>query len=278
MKSRELPTLVADGSNVAGSRELIEASEGLRSPVYLPGMCARSDAAEQWTLEHLLSLEPETPVTAEYYADADRRQPYVHVVKPFREIAAAMAEEPEKWFIAELNFDEVFARAAADLPRVAVLPPDARKLLRLVFFGNDTQSATHFHVRDQAILEHLKGKKKVVLAGPKTTAALATNSAFGGRPQFSTHGPEPGQGALDCFSELVGDEAILVEMHPGDALFIPVHWWHWVEGEGECLSVTTFWRAAYREWAFPAPGLRAATAVTLGEAAKLVRRFTQRSG
>ena len=263
--------LVTEGPGALDYDSLFEASDGLREPVFLPGLCADTVATETWTLDGLLNLEPDTPVTAEFYRDADRRKPYEQVTKPFAELAGDMAADPEKWFIAELNLDEVFTRVARELPPLSVLPADARAILRLVFFGTNSQSATHFHVLDQAILEHLRGHKRVILAGPKTTDRLSTNSPFGGRPQFSTHGPNAGDDALACFTDLVGSEAMAVDLTPGDALFIPVHWWHWVEGRGECLSVTTFWRASLKDWAFPRPGIRAATAVGLGEAAKLVR-------
>ena len=268
--------IVVEGPDTVDYDQLFAASNGLRDPVLLSGMHTGGAATETWTLDRLLALEPDTPVTAEYYFDADRRKPYEHIVMPFTELAAAMAADPEKWYIAELNFDEVFPKVAAELQRLSVLPDDARSVLRLVFFGTNSASATHFHVRDQAILSHLKGEKRVILAGPKATGQLATNSKFGGRPQFSTHGPEAGADALECFTDLCGSEAVQVDIVPGDALFIPVQWWHWVEGRGENLSVTTFWRASLREWAFPHPGIRSAVAVGLGETAKVVRGVTGR--
>lgn len=276
--TRQVIRLEAPSGRQLEYADLVDASNGLREPVLLPGICAEKLAVETWTLDHLVSLEPETMVTAEYYPDGDRRKPYVHIRKPFSEIAADLAAQPKHWFLAELNFDEVFSQAANQLPALSVLPQDAREILRLVFFGTDTQSATHFHVRDQAILEHLRGQKRVVLTGPKTTDRMATNSPFGGRPQFSTLGPEAGQDALERFTEIVGNEAMSVDLEPGDGLFIPVHWWHWAEGFGESLSVTTFWRAAYSDWTFPHPGIRAGTAVALGSAARLVRAGLKRIG
>ena len=269
--------LAADHPEVLDYDQLYQASDGLRLPVFMPGLCAEAVATKTWTLDGLLALEPETPVTVEYYADADRRKRYELVTKPFGDLAGVMVEEPEKWFIAEQNLDQVFPKVAADLPPLPVLPGDARSVLRLVFFGTNSQSATHFHVRDQAILSHLRGQKRVILTGPKTTDRMATNSPFGGRPQFSTHGPEAGGDALECFAELVGeDEVSHVDLLPGDALFIPVHWWHWAEGKGENLSVTTFWRASLREWVFPHPGIRAVAALGLGESAKAVRQVVGR--
>ena len=251
--------------------DLVEASDGLRQPVLMPGLCAQTVAGQRWTLDYLFGIEPETSVNAEFYVDADRRKKYEHKDVSFRELTENMRSEPTKWFLAEQDLDKIFPTVADELPQLPVLPVDARDILRLVFFGFDSQSATHFHVRDQAILEHLAGRKRVILAGPEATPELATNSPFGGRPQFSTHGPEDGGDALACFTDLCGDKAFQVDIEPGDSLFIPVHWWHWVEGQGECLSVTTFWRASVREWAFPHPGIRAATAVGLGETAKIVR-------
>lgn len=263
--------LVGDADRPPTYEDLLEASDGLRQPVLLPGLCGATTAGQRWTLDYLFGIEPEVAVDAEFYVDADRRKKYEHRSVLFRELSENMKSDPTRWYLAEQDLDKIFPLVAQELPRLPVLPDDARDALRLVFFGNDSQSATHFHVRDQAILEHLKGDKRVILAGPEATSALATNSPFGGRPQFSTHGPEDGGDALSCFTDLCGDKAFHVDLEPGDSLFIPVHWWHWVEGQGECLSVTTFWRASIREWAFPHPGIRASTAVALGETAKVVR-------
>lgn len=261
--------------------QLLAASGGLKSPVLMRKLCAESVTGHAWTLERILELDPDALVTVEYYADADRRKPYEQVTKPFRELASPMSTEPEKWFIAERDFDETFPKIAGELARLSVLPDDAKSVLRLVFFGTNSQSATHFHVRDQAILAHLRGSKRVVLMGPKTTNRMATNSPFGGRPQFSTHGPEKGGDAVAFFNDLLGTaEVQFVDLEPGDGLFIPVHWWHWAEGYGENLSVTTFWRASLRDWVFPHPGIRALNAVALGETARFVRkaaRFNRRT-
>lgn len=264
--------LIAEHGRPLTFAQLNDASNGLREPVLLRGQCLAETIDDKWTLEKLLSLDPDASVAAEYYADADRRKPYVRVTKPFRDIAAKISVEPKKWYLAELDFDQVFAKAAPHLPHLSVLPNGAEKFVRLVFFGHDSQSATHFHTKDQAILAHLRGHKTVILAGPTATKDLATNSAFGSRPQFSTHGPEDGADALESFTRIVGNEAFAVEMAPGDALFIPVHWWHWVEGQGECLSVTTFWRASLRNWAWPHPGMRAGIAVVTSQISQIVRR------
>ena len=265
---------MSEGEAILTPADLDDASDGFRQPVFMPGLCSDSITKSDWSVPGLLALEPETSITVEYYADADRRKPYQLITKSFGALAGPMADEPEKWFIAERNFDETFPKVAMSLPRLVVLPSAARAVTRLVFLGTNSQSATHFHVRDQAVLVHLNGKKRVILAGPKTTDSLATNSKFGRRPQFSTHGPDAGGDALEHFGQIVGPDNVMgVDLDPGDALFIPVHWWHWVEGVGENFSVTTFWRASVREWALPHPGLRAATATVVAKLVGLARRL-----
>lgn len=274
---RGVRELLTDDPTTVSYDQLVEASDGLQQPLLIRGACRQSIAAN-WTLDELFGLEPEDSVTAEYYPDGDRRKQYERVDITFADLRQKMNVEPEHWYLAERDLDTTFPKVAVDLPRLSLLTDDARHILRLVFFGTNTQSATHFHVRDQAVLEHLRGKKRVVLAGPNATGALATNSPFGGRPQFSTHGPEVGENAVECFTRLAGDDVSSVDLEAGDSLFIPVHWWHWVEGIGECLSVTTFWRASIRDWGYPHPAIRAATAVALGQTAKTIRGAAHRVG
>ena len=246
-------------------------SGGLKNPVSLPGLCVDAEAVGTWTLLGMLEREQDRVVPVEYYAAGDKRKPYELQHIPLRDYAAAIERgDHDYWFLAEQNLDDIFPSAAGELPKLSVLPSNAGSVIRSVFFGIDTASATHFHTRDQAILVQVTGSKKVVLALP--TAPLATNRVLSGRPQFSTCGPEPGGDAAAYFSDLLDGETVVVDLSPGDALFIPVHWWHWAESRDESLSVTTFWRASPRDWVFPTPGFRALTAVVVGTAAGLVRR------
>ncbi len=246
--------------------DLLEVSKGLRIPVHLPGLYADTVLSGTWTLENLLSLDPDGEATVEYYADGDKRKRFTRVTKPFSELSRLLATEPEKWFIASQDFDEMFPKVASSLAPLPVLPSNPRVPMRSAFFGLNTRSAMHFHTRDQAVLTHLRGTKRFVLTPPGTTKQLATNSPFSNRPQYSSHGPEEGQDAFEAFAELVGDDNVgVIDMTAGDSLFIPVHWWHWVEGDGETLSVTTFWRARASEWSMPAPGLRSIAAIAIAE-------------
>ncbi len=252
--------------------DLLEVSEGLRLPVHLPGLYADTVLSDIWTLENLLSLDPDGEATVEYYADGDKRKRFTIVTKPFSELSRLIATEPEKWFIASQDFDEMFPKVASSLAPLPILPSNPRASMRSSFFGLNTRSAMHFHTRDQAILTHLRGTKRFVLTPPDTTKQIATNSPFGNRPQYSSHGPEEGQDAFDAFAKLVGDNNVgVVDMSAGDSLFIPVHWWHWVEGDGETLSVTTFWRARAGEWFLPAPGLRSIAAIAIAESVGMAR-------
>ena len=255
--------------------DLIEASDGLQRPVHLPGLYSNSVGSEShlWTLDHLLSLEPSGTAIVEHYSDGDKRKRFTNVSKPFSELSELMATEPEKWFIASQDFDRMFPKVAPSLAPLPILPPDPRRLMRSAFFGFNTRSAMHFHTRDQAVLTQLRGNKTFIFTAPDSTAEIATNSPFGNRPQYSTHGPDQGEDAFESFAALVGAERVgEVQMAAGDSLFIPVHWWHWVEGDGETLSVTTFWRARAQDWSMPSPGLRSLAALSIASVVGLMRR------
>jgi hypothetical protein len=68
-------------------------------------------------------------------------------------------------------------------------------------------------------------------------------------------------------------------LQPGDALFIPLHWWHAVHGFGRTLSIAMFWNARLRDYRFPQPSLRTFAAMSIRHGRALLglrRRFTLR--
>ena len=49
-------------------------------------------------------------------------------------------------------------------------------------------------------------------------------------------------------------QAVEFTVHPGEILFIPVHWWHVTNVKGYQVSITYFWASDRKRWCFPSPG------------------------
>jgi hypothetical protein len=108
----------------------------------------------------------------------------------------------------------------------------------------------------------LHGRKRVILCHPADSARLypysVLNSVYYHKSRVDFAAPD-----LETFPavrEVRRRETIL---EPGDALFVPLHWWHAAYGMGTVMSASLFWKARWREQAFPQPGLRSAAGLLL---------------
>lgn len=251
--------------------QLERATAGFREPFVLRGHYG-APAVGTWTVERLVEAGADRSYAIEYYDDGDHRKPFAHREMTMRAYADALARgEGDRYYLAADDPYDLFPGLTAELPQPTSVPDGLRRVTRSIFVGDGGGSGLHFHTKDRALLVQLVGTKRIVLSGPETSRLLADHSAFGGRPQWSRRGPEVDGDAEAYFADLLGPAAVLAEIEPGDALFIPVHWWHWAECRGPSSSFTTFWRANAREWAFPRPGFRAATAVGLNVGVRAAR-------
>ncbi|MEC8555554.1 MAG: cupin-like domain-containing protein [Planctomycetota bacterium] len=119
----------------------------------------------------------------------------------------------------------------------------------VLFAGWDTFSTAHYHrYRTQALLAQLCGPKRVLLFPPSASRFLYLSPWYSVR---SNHSRVPFDrqhvgNLLDDYPGLSRASCFLATLEPGQCLFIPDHWVHLVEGEGESLSLTIFWNDAFR--------------------------------
>jgi hypothetical protein len=156
------------------------------------------------------------------------------------------------YYLAETPIRTALPELEADIP----IPPVLRRAATgVLFLGRDTFSACHFHYSRHALLCVVAGTKNIRLVAPRWSASLRPNAWHSPRSNFARTNPfRPHGGTVRCFEEVVVHECSL---RRGDALYIPVHWWHAVESPGFSAAVTFFWPAPLRHWSFPTPGLRA---------------------
>ncbi len=144
-----------------------------------------------------------------------------------------------------------------DMPPPAVAPSTFRYRM---FLGRNTASHGHYHSYQHALLCQVHGTKRIRLHPPADIRVLYPDPLT-----RETHGG--GSSAVDFdrpdltrFPKMSRSHPFEAVLGPGDALFIPIHWWHAVYGTGATLSVSLFWLARLREYRFPQPGLRALAA------------------
>jgi Cupin-like domain len=129
-----------------------------------------------------------------------------------------------------------------------------------VFLGRNTKCFGHYHPKAQALLCQVQGIKRIWMYPPTELKRLylfpfwsrafflSQVNFYGDRSQFPLMSRARGQ---------------LFELHPGDALFIPLHWLHVPEGRGWTVSVTHWWRPHLTEWPLSAATARTLTGIGL---------------
>lgn len=160
----------------------------------------------------------------------------------------------------------VLCSNAKELPEVSheTAPPAMlgdRKLHWILFGGLDPIIHGHYHSRDNVLMCQVRGSKRGVLYAPTDTSRLYPHPVHSLRYNVArVNLQKPDTMRFPKFRSARPHEVFL---EPGDALFIPVHWWHSTCGIGTSLSATLAWNARLREHRFPQPAIRNLLATAL---------------
>lgn len=254
-----------------------------RRPVVLPGLCGDWPAVDRWSLDYLRGVATEREVPVDVYERGDffeiggalghRKRtelPFADYLEP--PVPGAVA----RYYAPDLELSRYFPRLADDVRVPGILPAGVRPRLFL-FAGHRAITAGHFHPFTHALTCQVTGRKRVVVYPPEDSTALYPNPWFS--PAFHWSRVDflnPDARRFPRFREAHGMECVL---EPGDALFIPVHFWHWTQGVDFSVSLLVSFKAKIASWRFPNPGfacLFARAAWPLEEAAKDVARTALR--
>ena len=248
-------------------------------PVLITGVADRWRACSHWTPEYLKQTAGDAVVEVAYHEDGDHGVGHSY----FREAvtrmgwrAAMRAIAPQGGQRKNLTLGELLDRLTAD-------PPDTRCFLHtcnldvvlpqllpdldhdgwvrqqpgvrpLIFLGRDTFTAQHYHGAEESLVSLIVGKKRVMMFSPDQIPLLHP---------YPWHTPMLNLSQLDVrapdyrrFPRFRRAKPIIVDMVPGDMLFIPVQWFHSVKSFGLALGLTWFWEARLREYNFPTPSLQ----------------------
>ena len=254
-----------------------------RRPVVLPGLCRAWPAVDRWSLDYLRGVETERNVPVDVYERGDffeiggafghrkrRELPFADYLEPPGSGVAA------RYYAPDLELSRYFPRLAGDVEVPAILPSEVRPRFFL-FAGHDAITAGHFHPFTHALTCQVTGRKSVVVYPPEDSPALYPNPWFS--PAFHWSRVDFLRPDVRRFPRFREARGLACTLEPGDALFIPVHFWHWTQGFDFSVSLLVSFEAKLTSWRFPSPGLAclfARAAWPLEEAAKDVARSTLR--
>lgn len=111
-----------------------------------------------------------------------------------------------------------------------------------IWIGNATQVATHFDLSDNLAVVAL-GKRRFTLFPPDATPDLYVgplNITLAGQPVSMVDPLAPDREKFPRF-ENAEEKALVADLDPGDAIYIPTLWWHHVVAEAPHNILVNYW-------------------------------------
>jgi len=245
--------------------EFLETYLRRNRPVVLTDVLRHWPAFEKWTPEYLKQVGGETEVTVHYNDQASFFDWYVHHEKrvdvklPFRDFVDRLLSEEDarEYYMTEYRVRTIAEALLDDLDFSDYFDADKEPYEPMLFLGRDTMMPLHYHGKMEAFLCQLQGEKRVTLYAPKDYSNLYPGKWHKRYPLFSRiDGRRILAGDVDVqrFPRFPRAEPIVIDLHPGDMLYIPLHWWHLTCAAGYQVNVSHFFRARLPQWNFPVPG------------------------
>ncbi|HEX5184258.1 MAG TPA: cupin-like domain-containing protein [Allosphingosinicella sp.] len=161
-----------------------------------------------------------------------------------RILAGAAAPGSPSVYVGSLE-TEIHLPGFAHENRVAAIPPSVGPR---IWIGNASNVSCHNDTFDNLACV-VAGKRRFTLYPPAAVADLYVGPidfTMAGRPVGLAAGSSPGDARYPGF-ERWRDRATVVELEPGDALYLPKLWWHQVEATEPFNILVNYWWDAFRQ-------------------------------
>lgn len=137
----------------------------------------------------------------------------------------------------------IFLPGFADENALPALPPSVDPR---VWIGNASRIACHNDTYDNVACV-VAGRRRFTLYPPEAIASLYVgpiDHTMAGRPIGLATVASPGDARYPRF-DAIRDSALVVDLEPGDALYLPKLWWHQVEALDPVNMLVNYWWDAF---------------------------------
>ena len=127
---------------------------------------------------------------------------------------------------------------AADNPMPLLAPNVGPRL----WLGHASNVSCHYDSVDNLACV-VAGRRRFTLYSPELIGSLYVgpiDNTMAGQPVSLAASAEPDDDRFPLF-EAVRDQALVIDLEPGDALYLPKLWWHKVEATGRFNGLVNYW-------------------------------------
>jgi hypothetical protein len=121
-----------------------------------------------------------------------------------------------------------------------------------IWLGHASNVSCHYDAMDNLACV-VAGRRRFTLYAPELIGDLyvgPVDHTMAGQPVSLAASARPGEPGYPRF-EAVRDQALVVDLEPGDALYLPKLWWHQVEATAPFNTLVNYWWDATRAGADP---------------------------
>lgn len=187
-------------------------------------------------------------IAGRYYYNGDltgfnfRRQRMAFGDALTRMIACCDESEHDSMYLGSSPVDVYLPGFSAQNP----LPVLAPWIPARIWLGHASSVAAHYDTLDN-IACVVAGVRRFTLFAPETIDRLYVgpiDHTMAGQPVSLAASAPPDDERFPAFRE-VREQALVAELHPGDALYIPKLWWHQIEALADFNALVNYWWDAF---------------------------------
>ncbi len=149
----------------------------------------------------------------------------------------------KKYYLAQQPLEAVAPELMKDISPLGYYPEWIRKLVQpvLIFFGPKGTVTPYHYDPTHNILVQVKGRKKVVLVSPDQSRLLYHPWKIPGFNRYNYSPVDPTLPDPERFPLYETTRRYEFVLEEGEALFIPIGWWHHVSSLAPSINVTFWW-------------------------------------
>jgi len=200
--------------------------EAPQRPVVMSNFMSGWPAQEKWTLDFFRDQYGDlpVPVVTQDFAKAGKNYRSAAFEIPFREYLDKLEAAPTDYRIFLFNLLQKQPELNQDYDYPDLTSGYIKKLPFMFFGGGGSKVDLHFDIDlSNVFLSQFHGRKRILLFAPEQSPYLYRHP-FTVASEVNLS--EPDYGRFPALAQAEGHEALL---HPGETLFIPSGWWHYIE-------------------------------------------------